>query len=303
MNRLVLTADDLGIAVSTNEAILQAFQQGVLTRCSLMVVGPARDHAVALVQSREPRIPVGLHLSLTSGRPISPPETIPDLVDGAGRLARGFGTLWRLSAWGGAAVREQILREVSAQFTAFAKTGLQLSHVDGHRHVHMIPRVFEIVSDQARVHHCPEIRVSREPFPRWSCRCREWWTHPGRFLDLLPNLPKRWLLAWFAGRARQHLQGLATTDRVYGILDSGSMTCGRLLQLIEDCPRGVSEFIVHPGLNLQDCSETLDSGDCRFLRSPRRVEELQALIAPEVRSRIEAWQSHGHGESLSPPAS
>ena len=120
MNRVVLTADDLGIAESTNEAIVRAFHEGVLTRCSLMVVGPARDHAVALARSREPLIPVGLHLSLTSGRPISAPETIPDLVNGAGGLARGFGALWRLSAWGGASVREQIEREVAAQFAAFA---------------------------------------------------------------------------------------------------------------------------------------------------------------------------------------
>jgi hopanoid biosynthesis associated protein HpnK len=302
VNRLVLTADDLGIAVSTNNAILRAFHEGVLTRCSLMVVGPARDHAVELVRSREPRIPVGLHLSLTSGRPISPPQTIPDLVDGGGLLTRGFGALWRLSAWGGAAVREQIHREVAAQFDAFASTGLRLAHVDGHRHVHMIPRVFEIVADQARAHQCPEIRLSREPAPRWSRRCREWWAHPGRFLDVLPNLPKRGLLAWFAGRARRHLRGLATTDRVYGILDSGWMTRERLLQLIDDCPQGVSEFIVHPGLNPPVCPETLDLGDCRFLRSPAREAELRALIAPELRSKLHTWQVRRDGGNPSGPA-
>lgn len=308
MSRLVLTADDLGIAVSTNEAIWRAFHEGVLTRCSLMVVGPARDHAVDLVRSREPQIPVGLHLSLTSGRPISRPETIPDLVDSQGRLSRGFGTLWRLSAWGGANVRGQIEREVAAQFAAFANTGLPLAHVDGHRHVHMIPRVFEIVADQTRAHRCPEIRLSREPLPRWSRRCREWGTDPRRFLDLLPNLPKQGLLSWFAGRARRHLRGLATADRVYGIVDSGCMTRERLLALIADCPEGVSEFIVHPGLNPPECPEMLDPGmldpgDCRFLHSPRREDELQALIDPEVRSRLCAWQARRDAGNPAGPAS
>ena len=302
MNRLVLTADDLGIAESTNEAILRAFHEGVLTRCSLLVVGPAREHAVALVRSRQPQIPVGLHLSLTSGRPSSPPETIPDLVDSQGRLARGFGSLWRLIAWGGEPVREQIAREVAAQFAAFANTGLPLAHVDGHRHVHMIPRLFAIVAEQARAHGCPEIRLSREPLPRWSRRCREWWAQPTQFLELLPNLPKQGLLSWCASRARGDLRGLATTDRVYGIVDSGGMTRERLLALIDDCPDGVSEFIVHPGLVPEEGLETLEPGDCRFLRSSRRVAELQALIDPEVRSRMHAWQARRDFGNQSRPA-
>ena len=289
MNRLILNADDLGIAESTNEAILQAHRDGILTRCSLMVVGPACAHAMAAIRSFRSQIPVGLHISLTSGRPVSPPETIPSLVNGSGVLHRGFASLWALATWGGRSAREEISHEIAAQFQAFAETGLPLNHVDGHRHIHMIPAIFDLVVQQARANHCPEIRISREPFPKLARRGRDVIQQPAQLVDLVRNLPKLWLLAWWSRHARRGAAGLQTLDRVYGILDSGCISIDRLQQLIEEAPAGRSEIIVHPGLARAETSPVLEPGDCEFLHSPRRFSELTALISPEVRDQLHQW--------------
>jgi predicted glycoside hydrolase/deacetylase ChbG (UPF0249 family) len=72
-----VTADDFGLAREVNEAVEAAHTGGILTAASLMVAGPAAADAVARAR-RLPRLRVGLHLVLVEGRPVLPPEQLPD---------------------------------------------------------------------------------------------------------------------------------------------------------------------------------------------------------------------------------
>ncbi|MBV8169085.1 MAG: ChbG/HpnK family deacetylase, partial [Alphaproteobacteria bacterium] len=83
MRRLVVTADDFGLSVEVNEAVEAAHREGILTSASLMVAAPAAADAVRRAQ-RLPDLGVGLHLTLLADRPMSPPESLPDLVDERG---------------------------------------------------------------------------------------------------------------------------------------------------------------------------------------------------------------------------
>src|SRR4051794_31627558 len=78
--RLIVNADDFGLSHSINEAVIKAHRQGILTTGSLMVNEPACDAAVALAREN-PRLGVGLHLSLLCGRSALSPEKIPGLVN------------------------------------------------------------------------------------------------------------------------------------------------------------------------------------------------------------------------------
>ena len=73
MKRLIVTADDFGLAVPVNEAVEQGHLGGILSAASLMVTGDAADDAVARAR-RLPRLAVGLHLVLVDGKPCLPPE-------------------------------------------------------------------------------------------------------------------------------------------------------------------------------------------------------------------------------------
>ena len=135
---LIITADDFGRHPAINEAVERAHREGVLTAASLMM-GEAHVAEAVAVARRNPRLRVGLHLVLTEGRAVLPPTRIPDLVDAQGRfpddaMARDGVRFFFLPR-----VRRQLAAEIRAQFEAFKATGLQLDHVNAHRHFHLHP--------------------------------------------------------------------------------------------------------------------------------------------------------------------
>ena len=54
-------------------SILYAFEHGVVTQASLMVNGASAVTAVA--KAKRASLPLGLHLNLSEGRPLSPPDS------------------------------------------------------------------------------------------------------------------------------------------------------------------------------------------------------------------------------------
>ena len=143
MKRLIVTGDDFGLAGPVNEAIAEAHRRGILTTASLMVSGAAAKDAVERARAL-PSLRVGLHVVVVEGRPVLPPDEVPDLVDRSGvfstRLTRaGFNFFFRPD------VRRQLEREIRAQFEAFVKTRLRLDHVNAHNHMHLHPTILSIV--------------------------------------------------------------------------------------------------------------------------------------------------------------
>ena len=112
-----------------------------------MVNEPDFDEAVALAREN-PKLGVGLHLSLLCGRSALPPEKIPGLVNMRGEfsnkpVAVGFRYFFNRG------LREQLRAEIHAQFAKFHATGLPLDHVNGHLHLHLHPTIFRILMEDA----------------------------------------------------------------------------------------------------------------------------------------------------------
>src|ERR1041384_1807606 len=78
--RLIVNADDFGRSASINQAVIRAHREGILTTASLMVNEPAFAEAVALAKVN-PRLGVGLHLTLLCGHSALSAEKIPRLVN------------------------------------------------------------------------------------------------------------------------------------------------------------------------------------------------------------------------------
>lgn len=278
MPRLIINADDLGVCESTNLAVARAHAQGILNSASLMASAPAFEHALEHVIRPNPRLQIGLHLALTLGRSLLPPEQIPALVDKTGRFCLGFGGVWKKAALGGSEIRRQIEDELDAQFRRAIQAGVDLRHVDGHRHFHMIPPIFAIVAKLARKHGCPTIRLSVEPSPKLLTALRE-----RGLTTILRNLPKQILLAHWARRNRPHLGDLATADQVFGIVDSGCMDEFALRRILQALPAGTTEIITHPGAGVRArFDDSIPAVDQTFLASPNRKTELDALLEPAV---------------------
>ncbi|MGH9379546.1 MAG: carbohydrate deacetylase [Thermoanaerobaculia bacterium] len=140
---LIVNADDLGRTEGINEGIFASHERGLVTSATLMVACPAAEAGVARL-ARFPRLGVGLHVQLTGGRPLAPPDRIPSLVDSDGRLPRWPEGL--RDARG-----EEILAELHLQLARFrALTGRDPTHLDSHHHSHRLPQVLAEVMEIAR---------------------------------------------------------------------------------------------------------------------------------------------------------
>jgi len=266
---LIVNADDFGRSPEVNAAVVAAHRRGILTSASLMVTGDAAAEAIAMARET-PTLAVGLHLVLVAGRAASPPAEIPHLADAAGRFAESpVAAGLRLAR---PAARREVEREVAAQLDRFAATGLPLSHVDGHLHLHTHPAVLDVLLPLAARHGARGLRLPRDPLG------------PALAWDRRHLLQKTgWALAFGLlsrrGARRARGGGLAIPPRTYGLMQTGAMTESYLLHLLahldpHDAP--AAEVYLHPtaGPRLEPLGPNPD--------------KLAALLSPRVRALAEA---------------
>jgi hopanoid biosynthesis associated protein HpnK len=234
LRKLIVTADDFGAAVEVNQAVERAHRDGILSAASLMVSGPAATDAVARAKAM-PSLRVGLHLVRVEGKPVLPADKVPDLVDATGHfrtdMARAGAAMFFLPK-----VREQLRREIEAQFAAFAATGLALDHVNAHKHFHLHPTIARFMVDGAKAHGAKGARVPLEP-QEVLARIEP---HKASGVVALTTPFARAL------QARFRKVGIAAPDQVFGLAWSGAMTASRLMGLLENLPEGLTEIYTHP---------------------------------------------------------
>ena len=234
-----------------------------------MVGEAAVADAVARARAT-PSLKVGLHLALIEGTPVSDPSAIPDLVDKSGRfpndmVAAGFRFFFLPH------VRRQLAAEIRAQFEAFKATGLELDHVNTHKHIHLHPTVAAMMIDIGRDYGLKAMRVPYEPVGPIA---RATGTAAGT------NLGDTALRLWtrqLVGKIRR--AGLTANDQVFGLAWSGALTEARLLALIPHLPEGVSEIYGHPATAMTPTIR-------RTMPDYRHPEELAGLASPRVREAL-----------------
>lgn len=270
--RLIVTADDFGLAVPVNEAVELGHLNGILTSASLMVTASAATDAVERAR-RLPRLGVGLHLVLVDGRPALPPERIPDLVGTDGRFSSDPIRLGARIFFSSRA-RSQAEAEIRAQLMAFCQTGLRLDHVDGHHHFHLHPTVQAILVRLAREFGIAAIRVPHEP-----AVARRQDGAGQRMRDWLATFPMRRRTP--AMKRRLARAGIRFNDAILGLADSGRLDPARTRELLTALPDGITELYFHPATRRWGGIDPLPE-------SYRPEAELAALIDPSVRAVIEA---------------
>jgi predicted glycoside hydrolase/deacetylase ChbG (UPF0249 family) len=221
-----------------NAGIVEACERGILRSTTLMANGAAFDDAVRLARAT-PALDVGCHLVLVGGPSLARP--------GAALPASLAELLWAL-----ASRRIAVYQELSAQVRRILDAGLQPSHLDTHKHTHLLPHVLEAVARIAEEFRIPWVR---RPFQ-------------------IPLLRRRF-------RAVLERHGCRTTDRFTGFRLTGRLRARELAALIRELPGGSTELMCHPG----HCTAELLATRSRLTQS--RQVELEALTAPQVREAIE----------------
>jgi chitin disaccharide deacetylase len=203
--RLIVTADDVGLHRGMTAGAIRAHRDGIVTACSIVANGVAFYDAVKQLQD-VPSLEVGVHLTLVEERsltgmrlPNSYVEFVRDMKD-----------------------RVAIERELRAQIERVLATGLRVTHLNGHQHVHMWPSVFAIVSRLADEYGVGYVRRVRDRGGRGG-------------------IMRRLSIA--------ALNALGSGGSTIGVMEAGHLTADRIIALLASV-KGTTELVTHPGIEV-----------------------------------------------------
>ncbi|MEK6816160.1 MAG: ChbG/HpnK family deacetylase [Nanoarchaeota archaeon] len=254
MKYLIVNADDFGLSELTNEGIIKGHREGIVTSTSIMANMPAFLHAVKLAR-RYKALGVGVHLNLTTGKPLSGNKSLCNEKgefhpDNLKRLLKR-----NLSIW-------DIENELRMQIRKVKESKIRITHLDGHKHIHVLPKVRKVIVKLSREYGIKYVRLPYE-----------------RFSDITHFSLKKYVVN-FSARASSKLwkaHGLAYPDHFFGTTYTGKANYQNLYSLVSSVKDGVNEIMVHPGLY----DKALESK----LTISREIE-LRALMSPGIRQGI-----------------
>jgi predicted glycoside hydrolase/deacetylase ChbG (UPF0249 family) len=277
LKNLIVNADDLGWTEGINRGIADAHRRGLVTSTSLLANGRAFESGVA-VQRNHPELGVGVHLNLSDGPPTAAASKVAGLLNKAGELEGGpESLLLRIAAR--SLPLEEVELEWDAQIAKIKGAGITPTHLDGHKHVHMLPGLFPVALRLARKHGIGGIRISHE-----ESRLRAVLSSAGELKTsvLLKQGMQARGLKLLARDARELAQraGISSTDYFCGIAQTGGLTREGVERLLETLPDGTTELMCHPGYVDEDLRKT----QTRLQGS--RQTELEILTDTSVRKIV-----------------
>lgn len=127
-----MNADDFGLSESVNRGIVECFNHGIVTSTTVMMNQKGLKHAIKLYQKG--LIPeVGLHFTVTSGKPLLPAEKVPSLIDTNGWFLDKHVLMTKKVS------EEEVYQELHAQYDAAIQVGFAINHIDSHHFAGVYP--------------------------------------------------------------------------------------------------------------------------------------------------------------------
>ncbi len=260
--RLIINADDFGLAPGVTLGIVEAHHVGSVSSTSMMVHCPGWHDALLALRG-VPSLGIGLHFNVLLGAPITAAHTLIDRQRGQ---FLPLGTL----------VQRALLRTVSgaeveaeceAQLAALRAEGIAVTHIDSHRHTHALP-VFRSAVARVAARHALPLRRPTESL-------RPFATDVGSVLHraLVATAYSVTSTGLPATRHPKHFCGIA----LQGVDDFAA----RLLRTLAALRAGTTDLMVHPG-HVDAALTRIDS------YTAARERELLALTSPAVRDRLSA---------------
>ncbi|MBN1384705.1 MAG: ChbG/HpnK family deacetylase [Elusimicrobia bacterium] len=222
---LIVNADDFGLTEGISDGIIECHKNGIVTSTSIIASGSAFAKAVELTRGC-PNLSVGVHLALIEEKPVLSPASIPTLVGKNGRFIKNYKQFFFKYIAGKINISE-VWDELEAQIVKVKSTGINISHVDSHQHLHMLPDIFREVVFLAKKHGITHVRIPRERSFNLKC-----WG-----LQVMCMLNRTVLIH----------SGLKFPQAFYGMRDSGRMSFENFNKIINGLKEGYNEIMVHPG--------------------------------------------------------
>ncbi len=272
VKQLIINADDLGLSKGTNIGIVNALQRGLVSSTSLMACGSEFDHAVSLL--RQAGINgVGVHLTLDEEKPVSAPAEISSITTVAGRFM-DRGVLLKKLLFSNQINLEHVALEFRAQIRKIMDAGMTITHLDGHGHVHVYPRISRIVAALAAEFGIARVRFPAERYGYMDVKS----FNARKYVNKL-------IVTTFSRLARKQFtaQHNIMPDGFMGMLFGGHLNGANLDKIFANMPRAnCVEIMSHPGD--EDPAREQVYGHWRY----HWTDELNALLShskEEIRHR------------------
>lgn len=277
MKRLIVNADDFGMTSGVNRAVLQAHQSGIVTSTTLMATGAAAEEAIVLAKEN-PAIDVGCHVVLLEGNPLLEAANISSLAtidkEGRSRFRRSFAGFVTAALTEGINGSD-VYREAKAQILRLRDAGLDVLHVDTHKHAHVFPAIFKPLLRAAV--DCG-VRAVRNPFePAGVMSWNELWRRRELWARYLPVRA----LQTFADDFRRECDrlGIATPEGTLGITLTGFADQASFSEVLNRVPEGTWELLCHPSY---EDEQWLTLGP----RPGSGLQELRVLLSAQTKAAV-----------------
>jgi len=260
--RLIVNADDYGRTPSVSRGICDAHLNGLVTTTTVMINLPGALEDVRRGMDCAPNLAFGVHINLTCGKPLTPPDRVPTLIDANG-VFHGKDLIFSNPEVLDLA---EVKMECKAQIERFLQTEGELDHLDSHHHFGIASiEIWTLITDLAVEYGCGV----RTPFP-----------NDIREEDLIELYPAD-MIDFSRTQAKDQLETLDIPhpDYFYASFFGKYAVLDHLIKLLDKLPNGLSEIMCHPGYSDDSLEQT--SGYNRI-----REQELAALTDQSALSAI-----------------
>jgi len=259
--RLIINSDDYGRTPDISRGIRESHLNGVVTSttCMMNISTTANDVAIAVVET--PKLGLGVHLVLTMGKPILPPEAVPTIVDSNGNHFKYdpfIANIPKLNML-------EVKAEWRAQIEAFIKAaGRKPDHLDSHHHSSFFtPTLFQGMLEIAKEYDCP----IRQPIAYGDNPTAGMPNVAEPMSEHAPSLMKEF--------------NTPSTDSIFVNFYDDGATHEELLDILSKVQDGTWEIMCHPGY-------VDDVFAKESVYNFQRERELKILTDPAIKHAIEA---------------
>jgi hypothetical protein len=277
--KVIFNADDFGITDAVSTSIIELFRAATPLKSATVMINIISDFSVELLKKfmeKDGRsgYSAGLHFNLTCGRPVLPASEVPSLTDGEGFFLK-FKDLINKAAGAGVDSAD-VLREFTAQVKSFyEKTGFYPSHIDSHKHVHMLPQFYKAVTAGIKTSGIKKMRLTQ------NISARE--------LFLSQGIGAETVSACFSGVSESYHRDEGASDLFYPGAFLGTYSVGALSAPVFEKEISqyagkniICEYMTHPGVS-DACLKKLSG-----LLEPREAE-FAALKSPELKEILKKY--------------
>ena len=253
MKKFILNADNFGKNSDYNRGVLNGYNNGFVTSASIVANGEAFDTAINEILPECQQLSVGVHLDITQGKPLTDANL---LIDNTGEFSSTFLSLIK------AVNNDALLREIEAEFRAQiekVQTVCKITHIDSVEHIHVIPKLFNLVCKLADEYSIPYVRTYKEEL--YFVRGLKYLINPHFYINLLKFI----VISHYDSLDKVILKSypnLRTNNNIIGITYSkifDKLTLEEGLKTLDDEDDILVECFIHPCSYLRNINDMYSS--------------------------------------------